>query len=370
MTTAEKIIKPTKAKVFRTIFLYTGQGESTLMVIPTGDGKDDYIYVLLDSDLDKEPNEIDLVAMFKDLFKNSGELSTFINTHPHKDHMGGIKTIYDDIGFKELWHSNHTPGGEHDSAYKDFKYVLKKVGKENEYHLLATKKKNTIDKTDGTAITKKLGLIEYQVLSPAEYLCDEIDEADANERNNRIHEQCGVMKFTYGSTAKSIIITGDSDKCAWKDHITETHKADLPADVLSASHHGSRSFFKTSEDDNDVYEDHIEEISPDYVIISAPKQKDSPHDHPHDDAMKLYKKHVKDEENVLHLGSKPYSVIVDIDDKGNIDVTTDAELIEAYGNKDDDKGDSGKSDNNNRADIVNRTTRIDKQPMGYDGTLV
>lgn len=42
MTVAEKIIKPNKPGIFRTIFLYTGQGESTLLVIPTGTTVEDY----------------------------------------------------------------------------------------------------------------------------------------------------------------------------------------------------------------------------------------------------------------------------------------------------------------------------------------
>lgn len=109
MTVAERVIKPTKAGIFRTVFLYTGQGESTLLVIPTGSSLTDYMYVLVDCDRDKEPNEIDLVDMFKDLFKSSGELSIFINTHPHNDHIGGINEVYDEIGFSEVWHSNHKP---------------------------------------------------------------------------------------------------------------------------------------------------------------------------------------------------------------------------------------------------------------------
>src|SRR5688572_5621545 len=99
MTTAEKIIKPTKAGIFRTVFFYTGQGESTLLVIPTGPKVTDYIYVLVDSDQDKEPDEINLVSLFKDLFKNGGGLSVFINSHPHNDHIGGIKEVYEEIGF-------------------------------------------------------------------------------------------------------------------------------------------------------------------------------------------------------------------------------------------------------------------------------
>jgi len=224
MTVAEKIIKPNKPGIFRTIFLYTGQGESTLLVIPTGTTVEDYNYVLIDSDKDNEENEIDLIALFKDLFKTSGELSLFINTHPHNDHVGGIKEVYDEIGFKEVWHSNHKAGGKHKKKYEDFMSVVKAVGKSNEYFILGTNDLNKIRTSANKEVIKKLGLIDYQVLSPAEYLCEEIEEGTADERDRRIHEQCGVVKFTYGKDAKSIMITGDSDKEAWKEHITDYHK--------------------------------------------------------------------------------------------------------------------------------------------------
>lgn len=366
MNTAEQIIKPTKAGIFRTIFLYTGQGESTLLVIPTGDTKDDYMYVLLDSDRDKEPKEIDLVDLFKDLFKSGGNLHAFINTHPHNDHIGGIKDVFDEIGFKEVWHSNHKAGGKHKSKYADFKYVIDKVGKKNEYFLKGTNDLNKIRKSDDSEITKTLGKIDYQVLSPAEYLCEEIDDQHADERDRRIHEQCGVIKFTYGKTPRSILFTGDSDKAAWKDHITDYHKDSLASDVLSASHHGSRTFFKVDEDDDDVYEKHIERIKPTYVVVSAPKQEDSPHDHPHDDAMELYEKHVE-KENILHLGANIESVIVDIDSEGNIEVRVDKDLIAEYGKQDDDDSDTnGKGRAAGIAGIASQTTRIDSKPSGHE----
>lgn len=360
MTVAEKVIKPTKAGIFRSVFIYTGQGETTLLVIPTGPNVSDYMYVMVDSDLDKDPNEVNLVSMFKDLFKNSGKLAVFINTHPHNDHMGGIREIYDEIGFDEVWHSNHKPGGVHKKKFKDFQYVVNKVGKENEYHLKGTNDDNKIRKVNGDEIKKELGNVSYVVLSPAEYLCEEIDDDGADERNRRIHEQCGVIKFTYGTTPKSIMFTGDSDKTAWLDHITDYHKDKLPAAVLSASHHGSRTFFKNDEDDEDVYEKHIEEINPIYLIISAPKQKDSPHGHPHDDAMELYKKHIE-EDGIFHLGSTPYSVIVDIDSDGNLSVETDTELIEAYSDKEEEENEE---DDKRNIYIVPSTTRIDNKPMG------
>lgn len=365
MTVAEKIIKPTKAGIFRTVFLYTGQGESILLVIPTGPTVTDYMYVLVDSDRDKEPNEIDLVDMFNDLFKSSGELETFINTHPHNDHIGGIKEIYDEIGFTEVWHSNHKPGPKHKDKYEGLKYVIDQVGKKNEYFLLGTDDMNAIRDSNDKKVMKKLGNIDYQVLSPAKYLCEDINDEDQDTRDDRIHEQCGVIKFTYGSDAKSILITGDSDKAAWKDHITEHHKTNLPSYVLSASHHGSRSFFKKGKEDKDPYETHIENIKPVYLIISAPKQEESPHEHPHDDAIELYKKHV-DEDNILHLGKNLESVIVDIDIDGNVEVTVDKELVEEYGKGDDD----GDEDNGNEAKdystiyVGSQTSKIDNRPNG------
>jgi len=84
--------------------------------------------------------------------------------------------------------------------------------------------------------------------------------------------------------------------------------------------------------------------------------------------MELYKKHV-DENGIFHLGDKPYSVIVDINDDGIIEVNIDEELIEAYG-----KGNSNDDDSNdNKARnifIGSQTTRIDEKPMGINGTLV
>lgn len=365
MTIAEKVIKPTKAGIFRTIFLYTGQGESTLLVIPTGSGVTDYIYVLIDSDMDKEPNEIDLVEMFKDLFKSNGKLNTFINTHPHNDHIGGIKDVYNETKFAEVWHANHKPGKKHKEKYEDLKYVIDKVGKSNEYFLLGTDDLNSVRNTEDKKVIKMLGNVDYQILSPAKYLCEDINEEDQDTRDDRIHEQCGVIKFTYGKDAKSILFTGDSDKEAWKSHITAHHKNNLPSFVLSASHHGSRSFFKKGKDDEDIYEKHVEYIAPTYLIISAPKKDKSPYDHPHDDAMELYRKYVE-EDNIMHLGANVESVIVDIDSDGNIEVKVDKDLVEAYGKGNDDEGgdDDKKTRDYSSIYVGSQTSKIDNKPNG------
>ncbi|MFZ2864278.1 MAG: MBL fold metallo-hydrolase [Ignavibacteriaceae bacterium] len=356
MNTAQNIIIPKKTGIFRTIFLYVGQGDATLLVVPE---KENYVYVLIDCNLDKEAEGIDLIKLLKDLL-DKNKLDIFINTHPHDDHLRGVKDICDKIGISEVWHSGHIPGKKHQDAYKDLKYVMDKVGKNNVYQLLGSAEENKLDGEE-----KLLGDINYNVLSPAEYVADEIEDEDPETRYKRIHEQCGVIRFSYGLDPGRILITGDSDLCAWEEHITNYHKDRIPSNVLRASHHGSRTFFMEKEGD-EPYKNHMNEINPIYVVVSAPKKSESEHDHPHDDAMKIYKEYV-DEDNLIHLGyhnKKRVCVIVEIDNEGNLETFIDDELWDTYKLKDDD-GD-GKNNKSTKEKLASfyPITQLDNKPMG------
>lgn len=242
--------------------------------------------------------------------------------------------------------------------------VIKDIGEQNEYILFGTDDSNTVRESDReTKIVKTLGGIDYVVLSPAQYVSEDIENETDDERYRRIHEQCSVIKFSYGDeTQRSILIAGDADKAAWKEHITEYHKEKLPSDALGVVHHGSRTFFKENEDDEDVYEDHIQAIDPTYLIISAPKQSEGPHGHPHDDAMEIYRKYAEDD-NIIHLGEKRECVIIDITAEGTIEVKTDQDLVKEYGfeSEDNNSGDSGIGKS---AFISAQVSRIDRKPMG------
>lgn len=349
---AKEILLPKKKGIFRAVFLYVGQGESTLLIIPEGE---DYRFMSIDSNLGKEVNGINLGKLLKDLLDE--KLEIFVNTHPHKDHLGGIKEIYETVGIKEIWHSGHIPGGEHKDAYEEFKEVMKEAGEENIYTLKGSREENKLDDE-----LHKIGDIDFNILAPAEYVSDEIEDEEPEERYKRIHEQSGVIRFSYGVDPTRILITGDSDLNAWENHITDYHKERLPSNVLSASHHGSRTFFKEKEDDEKVYTDHIESIDPTYLIISAPKQSESKHDHPHKDAIEIYKEYI-DEDNIFHLGDmngRRKSIIVDIYPDGRMEVNDDEELINCYGFDEENGGKSGKKV------IIGSTniTQLDRKPMG------
>jgi hypothetical protein len=128
---------------------------------------------------------------------------------------------------------------------------------------------------------------------------------------------------------------------------------------LSAAHHGSRSFFwKDADTDEDPYKEHLDNIGPTYVVVSAPKEKENKHDHPHKEAMDLYKDEVGDD-NVFHLGEKRECIIVDINADGGIDLYPDDDLVKEYGKKD-----SGGKGGGGKRIVPPPVSKIDKKPMG------
>ncbi len=334
-TSLDEIIIPTDQNTFRTVFLYVGQGDSTLHVVPNGNGG--FKYVLVDINRSETLRSVDVVALLEDVLpQEDGKpvLDVFVNTHPHNDHLGGIDELRTRVRVKEVWHTGFQPSSEHDDAYKKLQKLIQEVesdgGETREYR--------------GTREAASIGTVSYNILSPAEHAKDEIDALEGEARYNRIHDFSGVLRFGYGSPARYVMDTGDASKNAWKDYILggeEYHAERLPCSALGASHHGSRSFFKDDEDDDDPYTRHLELMDPEWVIISSPAQKDSPHGHPHDDAIDLYAKQVG-EENVRVLGERPESIIYDITIDGDrlLD-SDDGELTDHYPTGGDDHEDSG-----------------------------
>ena len=281
--------------LIRIVWLYVGQGSSILVLVGHGDG---YRSLLVDINLDEKNGGIDVPRLIHDLLRETG-LDAFANTHPHDDHLRGIAQLAEGFRIGEVWHSCHVPGKEYRDSYDDLMKVVKAVKKAGgkEVKLLGRKK------------AQNFGDAQYYVLAPAEYVVEEINDEKPEERYRRIHEHCAVLRF--GAGEKWVLITGDANRTAFENHITEYHKERLSAVVLDASHHGSRDFFKESEDDEDPYLKALQAIAPEYVVISAPTAEESPHNHPHEDAIRLYADQVGDA-SVLHTGDKRYCYICDI----------------------------------------------------------
>ena len=227
---ARDVIWPGDENVLvRAVFLYVGQGDATIVLVKDGSG---YKCLLVDINLDEKNGGINVPELMKDLLNDEGgKLTVFVNTHPHNDHLRGLIELSDAVDIQEAWHSGHKPGKKHDDAYQDLQKVISKV-----------KKKHGPDsetELEGSRQAKSIGDAEYYVLAPVKHVKDDIEDEDADERYRRIHEQCVVIKF--GKDKTWTILVGDADRDAFEKNITNYHKDRLPAQILGASHHGSRT---------------------------------------------------------------------------------------------------------------------------------
>ncbi len=312
---ARDLLWPTDTGILvRFVFLNVGQGSSTIVLVRSADT---YKVILVDINLDSENEGIDVPALIADLL-DGDSLEVFVNTHPHMDHLRGISELAQKVEINEVWHSGHKPGKKHGDAYKDLCNLIEKVTKDGgrEVKLLGSRDQNSIFDA------------HYYVLAPAEYVCDEIEGEDPEARSRRIHEQCAVLRFGLGDNWG--LLPGDADRDAFEKRITDYHKDRLSSVVLAAAHHGSRTFFRYEETDN-PYLKGLDTIAPKHVVISAPRQDESKHNHPHDDAVKFYEDKVGSE-NVYHTGSERHSYTFDIRDDGTESdiISDDGELRCAY----------------------------------------
>jgi beta-lactamase superfamily II metal-dependent hydrolase len=355
-------LNPSTMRVF---FLYVGQGEATFALVPDGVGG--HRSMLIDCNRAPSLGGVDLVAFLDDVLgrddpRANGQpfLDVFVNTHPHNDHLGGIDKIRDSVFVNEVWHSGHKPSREHDGPYQDLRKLIKQV----------TKRGGKEETLLGSRTPTSWGAAEIQVLSPAEYIVDEIEDEEPGARDRRIHDQCAVLRLSYGSlwAQARILITGDSDKTAWQ-RITPYHgrpdENRVASEVLSASHHGSYTFFKDRQDDPEPYTEHLDAIAPTHVIISAPDQDDSKHGHPDDEAVEHYEAKVG-RHNVHHMGSRAWTFVVDVRADGGYHLFSDrGQLAKAFP-LEDAKNDSGPGNGGGgTASTFEVISRVEKsRPMG------
>jgi hypothetical protein len=172
----------------------------------------------------------------------------------------------------------------------------------------------------------------------------EIDETlSEEEAKAKVHENCLVLRITYeGGT--SVMLTGDSNLACWQrivdyyddDDDEATGTEVLSADVLSGSHHGSRTFYKPGDEDSKPWLAGLETIAPDLVVVSVGADND--HGHPHADMMGAYRDQC-DTENV-HETAQSGTVLVEVDSGGDYVLALDpGNYAEDYAWDDEDDGD-------------------------------
>ncbi|WP_313129766.1 ComEC/Rec2 family competence protein [Anaerocolumna sp.] len=226
---------PTNASSLSKVhFIDVGQGDAILI-------ETDEHYMLIDAGENNQGTTV--VNYLKEL--GIKKLDYVIGTHPHSDHIGGLDTvIYSfDIGKVIMPDVVHTT--------KTFEDVLDAI---SEKDLKITKA------IAGT--TYSLGTTSFTIVAPNGSDYDGLNDYSVG------------IKFVNGEN--SFLLTGDAEKLSETEMLH--NGIDLSADVLKLGHHGSSTSSQ---------EDFLDEVQPDYAVISA--GVDNSYGHPHVETLQKLK---------------------------------------------------------------------------------
>ncbi|MDK8181374.1 ComEC/Rec2 family competence protein [Paenibacillus sp. UMB4589-SE434] len=214
-------------------FIDVGQGDSTLVVTPSGET------ILIDAG---QNNKGELVV---DYLKELGidRLDAVVATHPDADHIGGLDIVVNKLDVKSVY----APRVSHTTqTYKDFLNAVKHKG-------LTIKAARS-----GSSLP----------------LSEEVSArfaAPVNSYGDNFNEWSAVLRLDYGDT--SFLFTGDAEQESEADMLTSGFK--LTADVLKVGHHGSRTSSSQA---------FLNAVKPRYAVISS--GTGNKYGHPHDIILK------------------------------------------------------------------------------------
>lgn len=224
-------------------FLDVGQGDAALIVSPTGKT------VLIDGGPPEAGTR--LGARLRELVKQP--LDLVILTHPHLDHLGGLRAALQAVGAKRFM----DPGFDHPSeAYRDLlDFVGREVGQvmSPEPNPATPQALLTVGLGEGVALT-----VLWPRVPQEGFLTNTRSDANANSI---------VAKLTYGKTA--FLFTGDSEPPT--EELLLQKPLDLTATVLKVAHHGGKHSSTAA---------FLERVRPQAAVISCGVGNDYGHPSP------------------------------------------------------------------------------------------
>ena len=204
-----------------------GQGDCSLFILPGGET------IVIDAGPEKTSRRT------MKYIKSCGvrKIDLLVATHPHEDHIGGMRTLMAAFPVGMVW----------DSGYNYGSYIQERFYRD-------IKKRNIPFKIVSRGYSARLGNVELEVLAPARRITG--TRSDAN--NNSI-----IMLITYGNI--SFLMTGDMER---EEYVSIRP---LPrATVLKAAHHGSG---------NSTSRQLMLEVSPEIVVLNY--EKGNSYGYPH-----------------------------------------------------------------------------------------
>lgn len=226
--------RPTEGEI-SVHFIDVGQGDAALILTENGS-------VLIDAGTTESGER---VAAYVKTYTDS--LDYMILSHPHEDHIGGARDVFESVTVKNVIMPDLTAN----SAAFD--------------RLL-----DSIESSDASVHPAyngesfSLGELYMNILSPAE-----------GEKYEDVNNMSAVVKVSFGKT--SFLFTGDAEGPVEQDLLDSG--TFLSADVLKVGHHGSST---------SSTEKFVKAVSPNIAVISC--GKDNSYGHPHAEVVQLLEK--------------------------------------------------------------------------------
>lgn len=246
-------------------YIDVGQGDSELVELPNGEK-------LL---IDAGPSPRAVTDYLDGL--SVSRIDYVVATHPHSDHIGGMKDVLDEYDIGKMY----MPNVVHTSSA--FAKTVDEIEDEN-IPLYTAKAGTTILDKDG---------IKVQIISPSK------------EKYDNLNNYSAVVKITYGKTR--FLFMGDAEK----EVESALNASDVRADVLKVGHHGSKTSSSAQ---------FIKNVSPKHAVISC--GEGNSYGHPHGETLKT----------LSSAGAKVYrtdesgTVVITADNNGNITVNSSPSL--------------------------------------------
>lgn len=246
-------------------FLDVGQGDSEFIQLP--DGK----CMLIDASTSDYSDGI--IAYISNL--GYTKIDYLIATHPHADHIGGMKAVVQHFDIGEVYMPKAS------TNTKTYENLL----------LAIADKGVSINTAKAGKVIFKDNDLSMEFLAPVKESYDNLNNYSA------------VLRLEYGSSA--FLFMGDAEGQVENEILKNSSKAKLKADVLKVGHHGSKTASGI---------EFVSAVSPKYAVIEV--GTGNSYNHPHDKAI----------HNLSEIGAD----ILRTDTNGNIAVVSDKTDLTVY----------------------------------------
>lgn len=186
----------TNNNLLKVHYLDVGQGDSIFIELPNNET------MLIDAAESYQSENI--INYLKNL--NYQKIDYVIGTHPHTDHIGGLKDIINTFEIGKIYMPKVV------STTKTYENLLQTI-KDKNFKINTAKAGTTIIDTDN---------LKINILAPN------------NETYTELNNYSVVTKITYGTT--KFLFMGDAEKLSENEI-----KEDVTADVIKIGHHGSNT---------------------------------------------------------------------------------------------------------------------------------